>query len=120
VPDLDTLNGYVFTPAGTKYRGPEMPNSLTYGTASGYSDLDTTGLVLNGQVLLRFYWRRDTTRYQIPVPVPAIPGRTYTIVAFGNAYKFSCQYPVIQPDGTTKQKVIDYSPSIQGYIRTVD
>lgn len=106
VPDIDTLNGYIFTPASSKFTSEATPHALVYGTASRSYDLDTTGLVISGNMLLRVFRKTDTLNYNIQIPIPATPGRTYTVVMFGNASNWPCNS-------------INYPPNIKGYIRTV-
>lgn len=119
-PDVDTLNGYFFTSTGGKFTSGATPNALTYGTASAYYDIDTTGLVVGGQMLLRMFRKKDTTRFFTQIPVPPTPGRTYTVLIFGNAGQLNCRFSVKQPDGTTKEKTITYSPNMSGLVRTVN
>ncbi len=119
VPDIDTLNGYIFTPTVAKFTSEATPNALVYGEASRYYDLDTAGLVISGNILLRLFPKKDTLNYNVQIPIPATPGRTYTVLVFGNASYWPCRFSIKQPDGSVTQKSINYPPNIKGYVRTV-
>lgn len=118
--DIDTISGYIFTPSRDKFTSQATPRKLLYGTASDYYDIDTSGLTIQGQMLLRIFQRNDTINYKTQVAIPATPGRTYTVVLLGNAYDWNCSFAVKQPDGSVVRKVIRYPPGIKGYVRTVD
>jgi hypothetical protein len=117
---MDTLNGYIITNNGAKFTSSATPHALTYGSASNYDDLDTTGLVIGGELRLRMFRKNDTSNVITQVALPPTPGRTYTILLFGHVGYWLCEFPVKQPDGSVLQRVINYPPNIKGYVRTID
>lgn len=119
VPDMDTMKCYFFTPGGKMLTDAATPETLMYGSTSPYYDLDTAGLVVSGQILLRVFTKNDTARYKAQIPIPATPGRTYTVVVFGNSAYWLCSFPVTQADGSVTQRLLNYPPNIRGYVRTV-
>jgi hypothetical protein len=119
VPDVDKLSGYFLSEKGDTLTIPQAPHSLQYGTASEFTDLDTTGIVVGGQLLLRLYKEGNIKSAYTQVSLPATPGRTYTVLLFGNAAFFLCQFPIKQKDGSTVLKTINYAPRITAYARTV-
>ncbi|WP_143306486.1 DUF4397 domain-containing protein [Chitinophaga vietnamensis] len=118
--DKDTLNGYIFASNGRKFSSNATPHALTYGTASSYYDLDTAGLVINGEMRLRIFPKADTTSVITQVPIPATPGRTYTVLLFGHVNTWNCRFAVKQPDGSVMQRLVSFPGNVRGCVRTVN